>query len=88
MSPSKRSPRMAGGPAGDVDPGPPIPELAELSDSPSPRFVQDVLDGVNRRQASSQMVEVVWWGWTSLVLEMMQGLFKALRIHDETEKRN
>ena len=72
----------------DVDAGEPLAELADLAEPLSPTFVENVLDGVARRQTSSRMLEVVWWGWTSLLLEMIQVLFKALGVRDTSERKD
>jgi hypothetical protein len=42
-----------------------------------------VLDGVDRRQTTSQALEIAWWGWTSLVLEFVQGLFQVLGVRED-----
>lgn len=72
----------------DADAGTPIAELTDLGESPSPRFVSKVLDGVNRRQTAGRMLELAWWGWTSLVLEMVRALFGALGAREDSRRKD
>jgi hypothetical protein len=70
----------------EVDPGPPIAELAGLAEPPSPAFVTRVLDGVNRKRTAGQMLEVTWWGWTDLLLEFVRMLFGVFGRRDDSER--
>lgn len=76
----------------DFDPGPSIPELAGLAESPAPAepptpaFLTNVLDRVNRRRAAAHLMEVTWWGWTDLLLEWIRIVFGALGRRDTERK--
>jgi hypothetical protein len=72
--------------AASVDPGEPIPELADLREEPSARFVTGVLGAVHRRQMGTRLLEVAWWGVTGLLSEFLEMVFRALRAKDDTEK--
>ena len=82
-----RTPTRPGGGA-DLDPGPPLSELTDLAEEPSPGFLARVLDGVNRRRTAGQMMEVTWWGWTDLLLEWLRILFGALGRRDDSERKD
>jgi hypothetical protein len=69
-------------PAGD---GTPIAELASLREEPSPRFLAQVLDGINTRQTASRALEMSWWGLTGLLMELVDTLFRALGLRETSD---
>ncbi len=69
--------------ARDAEAGEPVAELADLAEAPSDRFLSNVLDGIQRRQATAQALEFSWWGLTGFVAELLQSLFRALGVKDE-----
>ena len=69
----------------DEEPGPPIAELADLREEPSPRFINGVMDGINRRQTGTQFAELSWWGMTGFLMEFVRVLYRCIRPGDDTE---
>lgn len=67
------------------DTGEPIARLAALREDPSPRFLAQVLDGINQRQTTTRAVEMSWWGVTGLLMELVDTLFRALGIRETTD---
>lgn len=67
------------------DAGQPIEQLASLREDPSARFLAQVLDGINQRQTTSRAVEMTWWGFTGLLMELVDTLFRALGIRETTD---
>ena len=55
----------------DVDPGLPVRELALLAEEPAKDITPAVVEGINRRMLAGQILEVQWWGMTTLVRECL-----------------
>lgn len=72
-------------PAGDIDPGTPVEELARLAEEPSSGFRDLVLGSINRRLLAGQALDVPWWGFSKLFLEYLQVLLKSVGFKDEDE---
>jgi hypothetical protein len=69
-----------------LDAGEPVQELAGLGETPSERFLERVLEGVHRRRAASQVIELGWWGLTGFLAEILQAVVRALGMKDGSER--
>lgn len=65
-----------------------LPQLARAGETPSERFLDNVLDGINARQTSTQALEMSWWGLTGLVFEMIDTLFRAVGLREDDDKES
>ena len=65
--------------------GEPVEQLAELREDPSPEFIGQILDGINARQTTTQVLEIQWWGITHLLGEIADTLFRALGLREDSD---
>jgi hypothetical protein len=61
--------------AADIDVGPPVHELASLTEVPGRGFFERIRRSVERRKLSSQMTEMSLTGIVTVFLEFLGALF-------------
>ena len=72
-------------PTGGAPEGEPVAQLAALREDPSPRLLAHVLEGINQRQTTARAIEMSWWGFTALVMELVDTMFRALGLRESSD---
>ncbi len=65
--------------------GEPVAQLAALREDPSPRLLAHVLEGINQRQTTARAIEMSWWGFTALVMELVDTMCRALGMRESSD---